>query len=124
MRTKLESLKHILDRYLAGKLGARERGMGGTCRYRLGERNCAVGCLFNPAQLKDIAERNMNGAGIRRVAQHIGENNIEAVTGMKVEELATLQQLHDGCKRELVKAGAVGTPFHWYLQNQIRIASK
>ena len=93
-RTQKQAYEHILSELDAGRLGA-ANSFG--CSYVEGKRHCAVGCLFNDAQLADIERRRLNvNFGIRELAHHhIGTENIEAVTGLELFDLILLQRKHD-----------------------------
>ena len=56
---------------------------------------CAVGVLFSPAQLRDIWHRDLGEADVFSLAESIGTDNIEFVTGLKVAELMMLQECSD-----------------------------
>lgn len=92
MRTRIQALEHILSCYNADKLGAMKYG---GCVYEYRNKNCGIGCLFTPEQIKDIKLRQLNALPIEHVAEYIGEDNIEIVTGMKIEELCAIQNIHD-----------------------------
>jgi len=100
-RTRKQALQHILSEFDAGRLGA-EDGFGG-CVYRAVKpeadgtfKHCAVGCLFNDAQLDDIQTRGLNASStIDYVALFVGQKNIEHVTGLDLEELLHIQRMHD-----------------------------
>lgn len=101
-RTKVESLQHIIIQAKKGKIGPKlEKGDKPNCNYQYPSgNNCAVGCLFSEAQLKLIMEENeyqetMNEEHIASLAKTFGAKNIEAVTGMKLHELETIQKAHD-----------------------------
>ena len=57
--------------------------------------HCAVGVLFTPAQLRDIARRGMTQASVMILASAVGRKNIEFVTGMSLSELKELQEAND-----------------------------
>lgn len=124
MRTKLQALQHIMSEYLARRLGRSEYGQ---CLYRSVEgnmeRHCAVGSLFDKAQLDDLVGRGLNHTAIWGVTNKIGRENIEAVTGMSVSELKTIQRIHDSEISENVRQGSKGTPFYRYLKEKIELAS-
>lgn len=101
-RTKIESLKHIIYQARAGKIGPKfNKGDKPNCNYQYPSGNhCAVGCLFSEAQLKLITQEDefqssMNEEHIGSLAAAFGKKNIEAVTGMTVEELTAIQKAHD-----------------------------
>ena len=89
---KLDQLRKIRDFALKKKLGAHSSD---GCAYKHRGHFCAVGCLFNEAQLKDIKLRGLNTNGITTLSEEIGIKNIEAVTGFELQELSYLQSLHD-----------------------------
>lgn len=98
-RTREESLRHIIRQAKLKRIGPKTEREGalGQCQYRYASgNNCAVGSLFSKAQLKDIQAKHANDSGIDWLARReIGVRNIETVTGMKIEELTILQQIHD-----------------------------
>ncbi len=95
MRTRIQSLKHILANLDEDKLGA--MSPFGGCVYVSddGQKFCGVGCLFSSKQLTDIRNRKLLGVDISTLAYYIGNNNIETVTGMTLEELTKIQTKHD-----------------------------
>lgn len=97
-RTKIESLKHIIEQANLGNIGPNvaKGDCQAACQYTYESGNhCAVGSLFSEAQLKLIDEGNENNSNIQVIAETFGKNNVEAVTGMTVNELRTLQSVHD-----------------------------
>lgn len=96
-RTREESLKHILDQARKSKIGpSAADGKSNNCQYVYPSGNhCAVGCLLDDKQLKDIERRELNEMSIWKVGQTIGEINLTTVTGMTFLELKKLQNLHD-----------------------------
>ena len=97
-RTKRESLLHIIAQAEAGTISAKDKrdARFGQCAYVYPSgNNCAVGSLFSKEQLKDIERLELNEMSIDYVADKIGEKNIEAVTGMTMFELESLQKTHD-----------------------------
>lgn len=64
---------------------------------------CAVGTLFSKAQIQDIISRRLNCADIEELAfiisgtdkTRIGKKNIEAVTGLTLQELRVIQRAND-----------------------------
>ena len=60
--------------------------------------HCAVGVLFSPAQLRDISRRGLFDQDIGTVVESIGTDNIEFVTGLKVDELKMLQACNDNAE--------------------------
>jgi hypothetical protein len=97
-RSKIESLKHIISQAKKGKIGpnAEKGDHRGACQYTYASGNhCAVGSLFSEAQLKLIDQEDENESDVEAVASVFGEKNIEAVTGMTVQELRALQKVHD-----------------------------
>jgi hypothetical protein len=96
MRTPLQAYQHVLARFRAGKLGAMKPTGGCVYQEEGVDKNCAVGCLFTQAQLDDIKARGLNSsAGVTRLANDIGLDNIEAVTGLKLADLMEMQGMHD-----------------------------
>lgn len=92
MRTREEALKHILSELLAGNLGAR---VNTTCKYSDGRICCSIGCLFTPAQRRDIIFRGLNTCSVGFLAEKIGVTNIETVTGLTIKECGRIQGMHD-----------------------------
>lgn len=96
LRTQKQAYQHVLSELNAGRLGAMKNG---SCVYehkvKKEIRHCGVGCLFTPKQITDIRKWRMNGDNIGRLAVHVGKNNVEAATGLSMEDLRTLQGLHD-----------------------------
>ncbi len=102
-RTREESLRHIIKRAKLKKIGPKteREAAGSTCEYRYASgNNCAVGSLFSKAQLMDIDARGENESAILYVADNIGRKNIEAVTGMSLKELESLQDIHDSAVQD------------------------
>lgn len=91
---KIDQYKKIRKMALSGKLGAFD-GDSGSCMYRKGDRRCGVGALFNDAQLDSINEFGLNPTTIDIVAEFIGADNIELVTGFTIKELIEIQAQHD-----------------------------
>lgn len=101
-RTKVESLKHIISQAEKGKIGpdATKGDHRGACQYTYPSGNhCAIGSLFSEAQLKLIDKEDENESDITVIADAFGKQNVEAVTGMTVSELKTLQSVHDDAFR-------------------------
>lgn len=95
---KIDQYRKIREMALAGKLGAAEQAEGecvSGCVYRNGDLRCGVGALFNDAQLDNIEELGLNTCGIDVVADNIGYDNIETVTGFTIKELIEIQGQHD-----------------------------
>lgn len=96
---KIDQYKKIRKMALAGKLGAFDAPEfdldSGSCMYRNGDQRCGVGALFNDAQLDSIEEFGLNTTGINVVADVIGVDNIEFVTGFTIDELIEIQEQHD-----------------------------
>lgn len=98
-RTKIESLQHIINEAKKGKIGPNPEKDDPvhSCFYAYPSGNhCAVGCLFSEAQLKVIDQEDENESNVEALASTFGKKNIEAVTGMTIEELEALQKIHDG----------------------------
>lgn len=111
--SKLDQYKKLLKMAEAGKLGAFDEYE--VCMYRYGDKRCAVGALFNNAQLDDIQKRRLNTMSIRVVASDIGRRNIETVTGFTLDELETIQDQHDRC------SGRTGlNPFIEFVEGKIK----
>jgi len=111
MRTRLQNLKHILKQYTKGNLGA---NVAGACYYEHNGKNCGVGCMFSAAQIRDLKARGLNGMSIEYVTAEIGEKNIEAVTGMSLDELGTMQAHHDTATAR-IGTGHPDTDFYRYV---------
>jgi len=101
-RSKIESLQHIIDQAKQGKIGPNvNKGDKLDCAYQYKSgNNCAVGSLFSEAQLKEIncsadPWESHNEESVDALARIFGKNNIEAVTGMAIAELVTIQRVHD-----------------------------
>lgn len=96
LQTKLAALEKVLEGIQSGTVNP---SVMGTCRYHddVTYLRCGVGILFNDAQIEDIKKRRLNGASVQVLAMTIGRRNIEAVTGMSVDDLRVLQSKHDGC---------------------------
>ena len=122
-RTRLQALKHILASLKAGKLGAVNDPEWGSCAYEVVTngvvRNCGVGCLFSPAQIRSLKVRHMNSDDIRSVSKIIGVDNIEAVTGLELDELETLQMHHDDEHTKIREGDVTKTNLYKYLVNSI-----
>lgn len=66
---------------------------------------CAVGTLFSKEQIRDIISRRLNDSNIQELAYmlsgtdktRIGKKNIEAVTGLSLQELKVIQRANDCC---------------------------
>ena len=97
-RTREESLRHIAQQAKLKKVGPKTEREACGCEYQYPSgNNCAVGSLFNKAQLKTIKKAGLNEMAIDYVARdYVGQKNIETVTGMEMKELKKLQELHDG----------------------------
>lgn len=97
-RTRDESLKHIIKQAKAEKIGPNGTAPDWThrCQYSYPSgNNCAIGALFSKRQLKHIEKNGMNGMSIGAVVTFVGKRNIEAVTGMELDELKVIQKIHD-----------------------------
>ena len=97
-RTREESLRHIMRQAKANKIGPEptDATRFDNCLYEYESgNNCAVGCLFSKAQIKDLKKRSLNGMSIKYITDIVGQANIETVTGMSKKELGQLQELHD-----------------------------
>lgn len=97
-RTKVESLKHIIEQAKKGKIGPNvaKGDYRGACQYTYASGNhCAVGSLLSKTQLKLIDKEDENESGVQVIADVFGKKNVEAVTGMTLSELRTLQNVHD-----------------------------
>lgn len=109
---KLDQYKKLLKMAEAGKLGAFDENE--VCMYRYKGKRCAVGALFNNAQLDDIERLDLNSNSIGIVAVYIGCRNIETVTGFTLDELETIQDQHDRC------SGRTGlNPFIEFVEREI-----
>lgn len=88
-----KSIARLKQLFAERKLGAR---LNSTCMYANGEKRCAVGAMFNDAQLADLKKRGLNSnTPIDKLAREIGKKNIEYVTGFSLNTLRRLQDLHD-----------------------------
>ena len=101
-RSKIESLQHIIDQAKKGKVGPNisRKDPSTSCYYQYPSgNNCAIGCLFSKAQLKQINNgdewTDHNEESIKGLAQYFGRKNVETVTGMEISELEILQNTHD-----------------------------
>ncbi len=100
-RTATESLKYIIKRAGANKIGPTKSDLTknptwSNCMYEYPSgNNCAVGCLFSKEQLKYINKYNSNNISIDALSNVIGVKNIETVTGLKLQDLISLQEIHD-----------------------------
>lgn len=103
-RTAIESLKYIIKRAGENKLGPTKLDLTknstwDNCMYEYPSgNNCAVGCLFSKEQLKYINE--YNSISIDALSDVIGVKNIETVTGLELQDLISLQQIHDDAADE------------------------
>jgi hypothetical protein len=88
-RTELQAYKHVLKLAVAGKLST-----AGQYIDKNGN-PCAVGCLFNKAQLDDIVARGSNSRIIDGLAPQIGQDNIKHVTGLGIRDLRIMQNKLD-----------------------------
>jgi len=126
-RTRKQALTHILTELIAGRLGA----VGGPkndpwsegCAYeaRVNGKllHCGVGCLFNEAQIRSIKTRGMNTSAIDVVEEAIGALNLETVTGLHMDELVEIQDIHDGEWRQ-IQANPLDSGLHQYLQAELK----
>ncbi len=99
-RTREESLRHIMRQAKANKIGPEptDATRFDNCLYQYPSgNNCGVGCLFDAKQIKDIKAKQMNGMSIKYLSATalIGKKNLEAVTGMAINELDRIQSIHD-----------------------------
>ena len=100
-RTARESLEHIIAHAKAGRIGPSDKraddGHRHTCLYEYPSgNNCAVGVLFSKAQLEFIRKVEGENQMIGHLARkHIGERNLQAVTGLPMRSLEMLQRAHD-----------------------------
>lgn len=97
-RTKKQALLHIRRRFIAGKLGSM---IGRSCVYKDPRGNhCAVGCLFTPMQLTWLKAEELLEVSVRNLAlSYVGIENIYHMTGMDVDELEQVQEMHDNWAR-------------------------
>ena len=56
---------------------------------------CAIGLFFTAEQRRDILARGLNGELVTFVAKEIGVPNIEAMTGMSIEQATAIQRMND-----------------------------
>lgn len=93
VRTRNESLQHILDELEAGRLGAIK---GINCAYEDNEGNhCAVGCLFTPTFHDEINQRGLSHVSLGLLNQTCTVLFNEATAGFTFSELKMMQSLHD-----------------------------
>lgn len=93
-RTSQQAKEIMLTALDTGQLGAMDAD--GRCLYQDSEgRHCVIGILFEPAQIRDIKERQLDSSVIQLVAHVLGEKNVEHVCGMTIDRLAAIQQRHD-----------------------------
>jgi len=91
MRTLRETITHIRDEAVAGRLGAHDAE---GCVYEDDRgRKCAIGCLLTLDQLTFIHTHHLNsGCG----APHLeDELHFVADLGLEVDQAQALQHLHD-----------------------------
>lgn len=100
-RTAKESLQFVIEQAKAGKIGPTDQPCDAdwqhTCAYIYPSGNhCAVGALFSKAQVEFIETGGNGETSIKYLAKiSIGERNVEAVTGLPVNTLQSLQTTHD-----------------------------
>ena len=100
-RTAKESLKYLIKQAKAGKIGPTDKPCDAdwqhSCAYIYPSGNhCAIGALFSKAQLDFIEAGGDMETSIKHLtACRIGERNVEAVTGLPVNTLQSLQTTHD-----------------------------
>lgn len=88
-----ESLKRIVTHAKKNKFA--------QCVYKDGESRCPVGIFFTEEQLDYVIAMtndegdSMNGDNVLSLAQVLGADNIEAVTGMNPEQAFMIQHLND-----------------------------
>lgn len=88
-----ESLKRIVKHAKKNKFA--------QCVYRDGEARCPVGIFFTEEQINYVVAmtneqgESMNGDNVMSLAQVLGADNIEAVTGMTPEQAFMIQHLND-----------------------------
>lgn len=121
-RTRKEAYKHILKELRNDGLGAM---INNACVYEvdgaLGPIHCGIGCLFNKLQIADIKARGLNRVDIDSVADEISITNIEAVTGLCMDELVELQGEHDNSFYDSTTFAAKSV-FGHFLSNKIKEA--
>lgn len=67
-----------------------------TCMYRNAVGNpCIVGQFFTGEQIDEIVAAGHNGMSVFSVASKFGRKNIQAMTGMSVDQAEALQRLND-----------------------------
>ena len=129
-RTRLQGLLAIQTAYTNQKLGAMNP-VTGACAYESEGRNCVVGCLFSNAQIVYLkTHRNFNASptdpvpflndwGVQCLAKdgNIGVKNLEYVTGFGLDELTTLQLMHDR-EWKTIQTGCMNTELHRYLTKE------
>lgn len=102
-RTRKQALSHILSELVGGRLGAMAAPKGEPwntgCAYEAVKdgvvTHCGVGCLFNDAQIRSIKARGLNSEDVWGLRDNLGQDNLETVTGLCMDELDELQSLHD-----------------------------
>jgi hypothetical protein len=128
-RTRKQALSHILSELVAGRLGAVDgpksdpwaKGCAYESRIDGKISHCGVGCLFNESQIRSIKMRGLNTSSIDVVEEVIGTLNLETVTGLHMEELMKIQDIHDG-EWQLIQSNPLGTDLHYYLQYELKKA--
>lgn len=74
-------------------------------------RCCAIGQFFTPEQIQEIKDaknrdgNSLNGERIDAVVKRFGEKNIEAMTGMTVEQATAIQIVNDNIGEEKLIGG-------------------
>ncbi len=123
-RTREQALRHILSELIAGRLGA---NLHAACAYEAVTkgvvRHCGVGCLFNEAQIKSLKARGLNEEPIDIVRDHIGKKNLETVTGLDMDELEYIQDVHDNNYRTIQNSPKNSSFYHYLTEELEQIRS-
>lgn len=138
-RTREQALRHILNEYEAGRLGATSCSFGSQnfinshgvvvspeakieipvySSDKDENTHCSIGCLFTEDQLKDIKRRHLNDASVSKLETHIGTENIQYVTGLSIDELYYIQRMHDN-QPNAIKNKNSNTKLHEYLNTEL-----
>ena len=86
-RTGLEGIDRILDGLEKGQTGA-----AAEYRYEANGVCCPIGFLLTSEQRRHIAEAGLESGPLTIVAEKFGRQNIEAMTGMRLEIAQRLQR--------------------------------
>lgn len=90
-KNALEAYERLLKAFTHGELQPL-----GNCQYSDSAwRPCAVGYFFTPEQRADIKKRGINDITIDNVRRSVGTENIEAMTGMTLDQCVKIQRRFD-----------------------------